>query len=302
MKVGDFFVFIFLFIALGAGLYVLWLYLPGEAIPYAPVTQVMSNNGAKGLQFYPNMRYRDSTITYYIEPACDESKSRSAAASFDILSQRTVLNFIPSSQNPEIRILCSQIAPGSKEQGHFVAGEGGPSEIINTSSYSVIFTGKVALYRSEKCDTPHIALHEILHALGFDHIQDPHSVMYPITSCDQELDQSIVDEINRLYSIPSKADLGIEHVNANTTGRYLNFDITLGNFGLKDASGVKLSVSAGDNLVREFDLYELPIGTRKFLNVENVRIQKDAPVITFSLSSSDGEISYGNNNVTLSLV
>ncbi|MBX4196068.1 matrixin family metalloprotease [Candidatus Pacearchaeota archaeon] len=300
MKVVDFFVFIFLFVALGAGLYVLWLYIPGEAISYHPMTHSSSPDISKGLQFYPNMRYRDSTISYSIDAACDASKRQSAVDSFSLLSEKTSLRFVSSSP-AEIRILCSQLAPEPTEQGHFVAGEGGPSEIINTSSYSVIFKGKVALYRSERCESPHIALHEILHALGFDHIDDSHSIMYPITDCDQELDQSIIKEINRLYSVPSEADLGIEHVNANTTGRYLNFDIAIGNFGLQDASGVRLVVYAGDEIAREFELYELPIGTRKFLNVQNVRIPRDPGVLTFSVQSTDHELSYENNNATLTL-
>ena len=38
------------------------------------------------------------------------------------------------------------------EEGFFVAGEGGPSEVINTSLYGVIFKGKVSFFR-ETADT-----------------------------------------------------------------------------------------------------------------------------------------------------
>ena len=110
---------------------------------------------------------------------------------------------------------CSDITPEPTQKDHFVAGEGGPTLVINTTVYAIILEGKIALYRHEICDEPQIALHELLHALGFDHNSNSKSIMYPITNCAQELDDYIVQTINQLYSVPSRGDLLIEEIDAN---------------------------------------------------------------------------------------
>jgi hypothetical protein len=221
---------------------------------------------------------------------------------FSILEQRTVLEFYESN-SPEIDILCSELAPKPEDRSHFVAGEGGPTEIINTSVYYVIFSGKVSLFRDEKCSTPHIALHEILHALGFDHSSDKGSIMYPVTDCDQTLDNYIVDEINRLYEIPSYSDLGIQDIRADKSGIYLGFHIEVANYGFRDAKNVALKVYSQGELVKEFDLEDIPVGTRKFLDVKNTRVSKSANEIRFLVTTSpeEDELSYENNEAILQL-
>ena len=214
-----------------------------------------------------------------------------------------MLRFTPDNAQPQIEILCSDVAPAAEEKNHFVAGEGGPTRIINASAYYVILGGKVSLYRSETCDEPKVALHEVLHALGFDHNQNPESIMYPVTNCRQHLDQYIIDTIDDLYKADSLPDLSIVDVSASKGGRYLFFDIGVANYGLRDASAVNLTVLADGNEVRSFDLQGITIGTKKVFSVQNLRIPTGTQHVSFRVETTDGskELSYTNNREDLTV-
>lgn len=303
MKVLDIFILLVLFLLLASGIYFLWQYLPGEPMEFEEfkLGNSVTENLVSNIQFYPNMRYRDRTITYSISVSCDISKRNDAKRAFAFISANTILEF-SESQNGEIDILCSDIAPKPEEKGHFVAGEGGPSEVINTTNYAVILSGKVSLYRSTKeCVRPNVAIHEILHALGFDHNNNKNSIMYPVTECDQELDNYIVESINRLYSVLSLPDLAIEKVKAEKSGRYLNFEISIGNFGLRDSNNARLNIYAADELIKEYDLESIDIGTKKILTVENLIIPRDTEVLFFEVDFNSDELSKKNNRAEVRL-
>lgn len=314
MKVSELLIFVFLLVALGFGLYLLWLNYPFGTMSYAPFSanaseqasgDVYFNFSTKGIQFYPNMRFKESSISYSIESGCKQETIDNVERAFALISEKTVLSFYSSSENPEIRILCSELPKERLEdEGHFIAGEGGPTEIINSSVYAIIIGGKIALYRDESCSEPKIAVHEILHALGFDHNNNSMSILYPVTNCRQEIDQYIIDKINSLYAVPSESDLVIESVNATRTGKYLNFEIFVANEGLEDAGNATLQVYSGDSNLGSFELGSLLIGTKKMLNVENVKVGGGSDVITFIVeqASTEKELSLANNRAEITLV
>ena len=243
-------------------------------------------------------------ISFYVEPACSAKKDAEIRSALGTIAENTVLIFYENPDDPELRYLCSEVAPKPEERGHFIAGEGGPSKIINTSIYAVILSGKVSLFRSDKCVKPQIALHETLHALGFDHNNaDQDSIMYPITRCQQTLDQYLIDEIDRVYSVESKPDLAIENINANKTGRYLNFDLVVANIGLEDADESIVKVIVDNEEINDFDLGSMSIGTRRFLNVKNLRIPRNTDEIVFIVELTQGsEISTSNNIARLNVI
>ncbi len=306
MRIIDGLILVVLLGLLGAGIYFIWLNLPGEPVKYEKFYMNYSTNAAEGVvresyynpsQFYPNMRYKDRVISYEISDSCDIAKKKDAERAFSFLGDRTFLDFIPvmNDEKGEISVLCSNIGPKPEEEGHFVAGEGGPSEIINTSKYAVILSGKVSLYRrTRECVRPNIAIHEILHALGFNHNSNPGSIMYSVTECEQEVDNYIIDEINRIYRTESASDLAVEKVDAVKSGRYLSFEIVIGNFGLQNSKYSKLVIS-NDEVVKEFDLGEIEIGTRKILNVENLRISRNSKSLIFNVKTNEKELDKKNN-------
>src|SRR3989344_6683226 len=157
-------------VGLFVGLFFVVNFYPTSNIAYEPYSfntanYIISNSS----QFYSNMRYKDSNISYFIEDDCSDEKRSEVLSAFAEISAKTILTFYQSSEKHEIKIYCSEISPTPQEEGHFVAGEGGPSEILNTTLYAVILSGKISLYRDDECKQPKIAPHEILHALGFDH-------------------------------------------------------------------------------------------------------------------------------------
>jgi hypothetical protein len=250
---------------------------------------------AKVAQFYPNMRYPESVISYTIEDVCSLPKRQSIREALEILSNNTILRFQEKESDGEIRYLCSNTAPSAGESNHFVAGEGGPTGIVNTTLFSVITSGQVSLYRAEKCDKPQVALHETLHALGFDHVKDKNDIMFPITECEQQPNPLIYEYLDTLYGIRTAPDLGIEYVRANQTGKYLNFYITIENYGLKDSNSSSLIILADEEQVKEFDLGAIKMGTKKFLNVQNMRLDRKADTIRFLLRITEDDL-YDENN------
>lgn len=293
---------IILFGVLGYGIYIFWDQYSAESVPF---THISKNEGnmqqevidySQSQQFYPNMRYASERISYGFEPGCDSSKKESMLGALNIVSNLTVLEFY-SSSSPEIIITCSELAPEPKNKDHFVAGEGGPTEIVNASQFSLIKQGKISLYREDKCSEPHIAVHELLHALGFDHNQNPSSILYPTLDCTQKVDQYFIDKIDQLYNVPSEADLVITNLEASKTGKYLDFSVEITNEGLLDATNVRMSLYGDGKMINDFDFGDVPVGTRKTLNVGNYTISKSTKTLKFIVDEKNKikELNKDNN-------
>lgn len=253
-------------------------------------------------QFYSNMRYKDFRISYGFEDVCNDSHKLDMMESFLVLQNRTLLKFYLSDNisNAEIKVFCSKIAPGLEEQGHFIAGEGGPSEIINESYYAVILSGRIALYREEMCNKPQVALHELLHVLGFNHNGLRSSILYPITDCSQKLNDEIVNEINRLYAVPSLPDLVLERAVAVKSGTFLNFNITIVNQGLMDVNDSMLEIYVNDTIIKSFDVGEIKLGTY-ILSSGDAIVPGDTRFITFVVTTDYKEGSKKNNGLILNI-
>jgi len=300
LGMGQFFILIVLLLLLFVGLY-LFLSLNEQSVAYDEFFYSFMDENDSQIQFYPNMRYQSAQISYGIAEECSFSKREAAVNAFAFIADSSILSFEEVENGAEIDVLCSNIAPKPEQEDHFVAGEGGPASIVNSTAYSVILNGQVSLFRAEKCglDKPQIATHEILHALGFDHNNNPESIMYAVSDCFQEIDDYIIEAIADLYEKPSRPDLAIESLVANREGRLLNFDIVIGNFGLVDSVESKLVIYADNEPIREFDLEGIDIGVRKSLSVENLRMPSGTDRVSFSVETDELEINKGNNAVEI---
>ncbi|MFC1682554.1 matrixin family metalloprotease, partial [Nanoarchaeota archaeon] len=222
--------------------------------PHKPIefgVRSFNNNFSLGgseqesMQFYHNMRYSDSRISYRID-GCSLQKEDDMEGAFEILAGSTLLDFYSVDFDEEIYISCDD--KNRFEGGLFIAGEGGPTNITRAGEFNVILNGKILLVRKSECSKPNIALHELLHSLGFDHSSNKNNIMFNISNCGQVIGQDLLDLINELYVIPSQPDLTFEDVSASIKGKYLDVDVGIRNYGLRDSENFILVISSEGNL------------------------------------------------------
>jgi len=249
------------------------------------------------LQFYPNMRFSDSRISYRIGD-CPLNKKGNMEEAFSVVSQKTSLNFYPVLSGEEISVSCDSKI---KVEGRFfIAGEGGPTNITQADSFNVINHGQILLLREVSCPLPAIEIHELLHVLGFDHINDTKSIMYPVANCQQDIDPLIIKQLGSLYSIPSEPDLAFENVSAVMRGKYLDTNISVRNYGLRSSLGSSILIYADNKLIKELNLEPLDVGHGRVIFLTNVWVAKiNTNKINFSINYSFEELTKQNNIVEL---
>lgn len=257
-------------------------------------------DGVTKMQFYSNMRFPSNEISYKISNDCSLQKKNDMEQAFKILEGVTSLKFYPVVFGQEISVFCQE--EDIINEGLFVAGEGGPTNITVAGEFNVILNGKILLIRDSSCATPNIAIHELLHVLGFDHSSNFNSIMFEITSCEQEIGDDIPQLINNLYSIPSLPDLTLQNVSASLNGRFLNANITITNSGLSGASSSKLLIYADGYQINEFDVDSLDIGYGRMITLTNLWVtQLSVSQIEVAVQYDFEELNKENNKIKLEI-
>lgn len=254
-------------------------------------------NESKELQFYENMRFAEDKISYEISDECSIKKQAEMIEAFNYIENLTILSFYEST-NPEIEVSCQE---KDKLSGKlFIAGEGGPTEIVDLGDFKLIKKGQILLIRDSSCQRPNVAIHELLHVLGFNHSMNEYNLMYEISRCDQEIGEEIPNLINELYSYPAVPDLKIQSANAEIEGRYIRGTLNVTNVGFIESNSSKLVIYADDVDIKEFELDKIKPGYTLTLNFENLFLQKiKAKEISFEITSDYPELSKENNKVKL---
>ena len=293
------------------GMLVLSSWFLYQNIPGEPVTLRGNFSSVNNMQinevsmFYPNLRFRDNKISYYIDSSCSDLRRDKIIEALSIISDRTgsLSFYISNEESAEILAGCSRdyISP---EENVFVAGEGGPTKIINTTNFNVILKGKIMLYKeSDKtCKEPIIELHELLHVFGFDHSLDSSNILYAYSSCNQKLKSETILTLQKLYSVKSLPDLFFSSVNATKKGVYLDFEAQIVNDGLKDAENISIIISADGEKVYSADIGDIVIGGGRILSVKNAKLpERGTSSVVFSINSNEDEIDLQNNVAYLSV-
>ncbi len=250
-------------------------------------------------QFYPNMRFPEKEISYSIND-CPVSKENDMETAFGIVSNLTILSFYPSDGDGSPQIIVTCDSKTRIEGGLFIAGEGGPENVIRTSNFNVISSGKILLLRDSVCPQPNVGIHELLHVLGFNHSSNPENIMYPYSSCDQEIGEDIINTISLLYSFPSYPDLSVENASAVMNGKYLDANITLENSGLIDSESSALNIYADGEIVKKINVNELKVGYGREISLKNIFVlQLDVKEIRFEIDYPYNELGKTNNAVAL---
>jgi hypothetical protein len=302
MKITNIFLAIIsILIILMLGFY--WL-IPTEEIVYG----TKSNNdnfslegNPLSMQFYKNMRFPNSKISYSISKNCSIRKKSEMKWAFDILENKTILEFYETNESGEILVFCEE--KNKIKEGLFIAGEGGPTNITEGENFNIILNGQILLIKNSNCEKPNIAIHELLHVLGFNHSNNPNNLMYPISKCDQTIGKEIIEEINRLYSIPNYSDLMIREVSAQTHGMYLDLNISIFNDGFKTVQKPTLLIFANEKEIKKIELPQIKIGrglNMKFTNIplKKIKIEK----LKIKIETNQTELSLENNEVILTKI
>ena len=250
------------------------------------------------MQFYDNMRFPDKIISYSISDNCTIKKRSDMKWAFDILENESILEFYELSKDGQIIVDCDD--RNRVEDGLFIAGEGGPTNITKGENFNVILNGQILLIKDSECERPNIAIHELLHVLGFNHSDNVNNIMYPVSKCKQVIGDEIPTEINRLYSVPSYPDLLIRDVSTEIHGRYIDLNISIFNDGLKKAEKFNLIIFADEKEIKEIELDELEIGTGLNIELTNLLLTKiKVEEISVLIETDETELSLENNQILL---
>ncbi|MCK5625094.1 matrixin family metalloprotease [Candidatus Pacearchaeota archaeon] len=294
-------IFGFIFLLVVVGLLSVYWFIPSDSTEFLMKTREtnFSLDNNSDMQFYKNMRFPEPNISYKIDD-CTLQKQEDMKNAFEIVEGLTILDFYPVSFNEEISITCS--SENKLEDGMFIAGEGGPTNITQGDKFNVIFGGTILLIKDSSCATPNIALHELFHVLGFNHSENSNNLMYYISKCRQEISEDMLELINELYIIPSYADLSLENVSATMDGRYLNTKFTIRNYGLKDAPSSKILIYADGKEIKSIDMDSVEIGYGRSLSLSNLFIaQLNVDELEFQIETNFPELDKENNKVILEI-
>jgi len=283
-------------------LFSVYLFIPFNTTDFVPSSNSnfsLNNSENNTLQFYPNMRFPSTDISYKIED-CPLQRENDMQWAFQILGNETVLNFYPVTSGEEIIVTCQD---AQKTEGNlFIAGEGGPTNITIAGDFNVIENGKILLMKDSTCQRPNIAIHELLHVLGFDHSKNPKNIMYEISRCDQTIGDDIINLIDNLYSTPSEPDLLFENASASMHGKYLNINFSIRNNGLQDAPEANVKILANGKETENIKIPTTEIGYGRKVSVENIWVkQMNVQNIEFVIEDNFAELSKDNNQVTFEI-
>ncbi len=258
----------------------------------------LTNDAAS--QFYKNLRYSSSDVSYKIDSECTLQKRYDAEFAIDLLNSQTDLNLYSVGGDEEISITCEDKI--KVEERFFVAGEGGPINITRTENFNVILKGGVLLLRDSKCERPNVALHELLHAFGFDHSSNPKNIMNSISKCNQVMGDDLINTINELYSVPSYPDLTFENVSATMKGRLLDLNLSIRNNGLGDSKNSQLKIYIDGKEIKEIQVEGMEIGYGISITLENLLVKQiGVDVLTLKLDYGFEELNKDNNIINLEL-
>ena len=297
------FSFVFIVFAISSIFFYFSPFETSEFVPQfdnTPKNYNFSSSGNENAQFYDNMRYPDKRISYRIDDSCNIQRKADMESAFGKIEDLTTVDFYPVIEKEEISVFCEDKI--KVEENFFIAGEGGPTNITRTENFNVISHGGILLLKNSDCENPNVAIHELLHAMGFSHSTNKNNIMFEVSKCGQTIGDDTINLINEIYSVESKADLSFENISAKMNGRYLDVNASMRNNGLADAGNSTMTVYADGKKLKEVEVGEMKIGYGVTINMGNIFVS-DMSVneVKISINSSFDELDKKNNEAILNI-
>jgi len=305
METSDIFVIIIMFLLIFGATYIFTRELTYKNDYYKKLIMNVSRNiPEKSIQFFPNTRFESNRIEYHISEDCDQLKRVSLLTAFRIIENNTLIKFKEGVSKNGIFVSCSGNSSEltyEENSNRETAGFTKPKDIINATNFYILNTVNVDLIKPERCEIPQIALHEIFHALGFDHSSNEKDVMFPVVICGQKINPEIFDEINRIYSIPSGPDIAIDKIEINKTGRYINILIEASNYGISDAETANLVISSDKKVLKEYAFSSISVGRTSELTIKNLPYTGNGSLSIEIKNLVNEDLNPENNKVVVNL-
>ncbi len=296
------FKFILTFIFVLFAIFLIFFYfIPFNTVNFVTKSGNSNFSAVQGseMQFYSNMRFPDSEISYRIS-GCPLQKEDDMESAFDIMENLTILEFYPVNNNEEISVVCDE--KNKISNGLFIAGEGGPVNITVAGNFNVIKKGEILLIKESECPKPNIALHELFHVLGFEHSANPENIMYNISKCNQVTGTDMTELINKLYSAPNYPDMAVNNVSAVMKGKFLDVNLTVINMGLHVSEKSIITIYADGKTIKELNLEPLGIGQGVIISLANIWVpQISIKELDVIVNYDFNEINKDNNKIKLEI-
>jgi hypothetical protein len=259
----------------------------------------LNNSENSTLQFYSSMRFPEESISYKIE-GCSLKRLNDMEEAFDLVEKETILDFYPVEYGQEITITCKDTI--EIEGNLFTAGEGGPTNVTIIDGFNIIESGKILLLRDSTCERPNIAIHELLHVLGFTHSENRQNIMYKISECDQTMGDDLIDFINEIYAIPNQPDLLFENASVVMRGKYLDINFSIRNNGLRYSEESILRIMVDGKEVEEMKISPIEMGEGIRGYMKNILIKQiSINNIDFIIDSNFEELNKLNNEISFEI-
>ena len=184
-------------------LFVIWLFIPLDEVGQNSEDNLTSiyENEEEIVEQPLYLYWRSLPIHYFFSEnyPCVDYRKNNIEESFNIIEEKTdkIVTFYEEKSEYAIEIKCYD-----EYETEEASAYGG---IDYYEGDKEILDGFVEFYKEdsknfETCYSyPSVELHEILHAFGFDHIEDRKSIMSPFDDC-TELDPEIIDCLKHIYS------------------------------------------------------------------------------------------------------
>lgn len=267
------------------------------------------------------IRWNHFPLTVYINGDFVQQKNPEYVAdvkkALDIWQSTGIVSFTVV-DNPEADITIGW-APNLKEKATDTLGNT-DLKFTDISQFGIIQNATVELLTKSESrqlnskDMTNLALHEIGHAIGLQHINED-DVMNPTltipSNAVKEISISNTNNLQELYKSPAKPDLRIGGVNATKAtftrfGQnyfYLNISLEIQNVGLVDAKSYNIQLRADGLVVNEAPQVGLEIGNILSVFQGNLRIDRNFTSVQVNVDLDDNvdELDETNNFIEISV-